>query len=167
MHPMIQQLKAATFEVLEIMFFLFPEPMETEARKFSGEGFRAWVEVQGPETWQLGLTAPQPLARLMAANFLGIPQEEISSEGLQDVLKETVNMMAGGFVTGMAWPEKYTLKVPQSRPLELSGPDWAPDSHRLLLQVEDLGLELFLREAGGDAGAGGTSGQTRGASGEN
>ncbi len=167
MHPMIQQLKDATFEVLEIMFFLFPEPLEKEEGKFAGDGFRAWVEVQGPETWQLGLTAPQPLARLMAANFLGLPPDEVPAEGLQDVLKETVNMMAGGFVTSMAGPEQYTLKLPQIRSMQLSDPDWAPDAHRLLLEVDDFALELFLQETGGDPGAGGTGGQAQDASGEN
>jgi len=87
---MLESLKAATFEVLETMFFIFPESLEEVATLFHGPGLRAWVPVEGPKSFRVGLTVPLPLALEMAANFLGLEKDEVPAEKLDDVLRRQV-----------------------------------------------------------------------------
>lgn len=143
---MLTSLKAATFEVLETMFFIFPESLEETADLFHGPGLRAWVPVEGPKNFRVGLTVPLPLAREMAANFLGVEKDEVPPDSLEDVLKETANMVAGAFLTQERVPETFQLQPPQALSLNLDDQNWQENSHHLLLAVEDAGLEVFLEK---------------------
>jgi hypothetical protein len=143
---MLENLKAATFEVLETMFFVFPESLEDAAELFHGPGLRAWVPVEGPKNFRIGLTVSLPLAREMAANFLGVEKDEVPPDKLEDVLKETANMVAGNFLTREQVPEDFMLKLPQALRLDLDSQDWQDNSRHLLLAVEDSGLEVFLEK---------------------
>ena len=97
---MLAELKAATFEVLETMYFLFPETLEEE-RSVRGPFLRAWVTIAGPKSLRVGLLVPESLAHKMAANFLGVTEEEIYKPEMEDALKETANMMAGALLSRM------------------------------------------------------------------
>ncbi len=143
---MLENLKAATFEVLETMYFLFPESLEEATVFFHGPGLRAWVPVEGPKNFRVGLTVSLPLAREMAANFLGLEKDEVSPDKLEDMLKETANMVAGSFLTREQVPEAFNLKQPQILRLDLDGQDWQDNPHHILLAVEDDGLEVFLEK---------------------
>ena len=143
---MLESLKAATFEVLETMFFIFPEHLEESADLFHGPGLRAWVPVEGPKKFRVGLTVPLPLAREMAANFLGLEKDEVPPDKLEDVLKETANMVAGSFLSQEEVPEAFYLEPPQALHLNLDDQDWQDNSHHLLLAVEDAGLEVFMEK---------------------
>ena len=143
---MLETLKAATFEVLETMFFIFPENLEEANSLFHGPGLRAWVPVEGPKNFRVGLTLPETLAREMAANFLGLEKDEVSADGMEDVVKETANMVAGNFLSKEHVPEAYNLKPPQALRLDLDAQDWQENPHHLLLAIEDAGLEVFLEK---------------------
>jgi hypothetical protein len=139
-------LKAATFEVLETMFFIFPEGLGNALDLFHGPGLRAWVPVAGPKNFRVGLTLPLPLAREMAANFLGLEKDEVPSDKMEDVVKETANMVAGTFLSKENVPEAYNLKPPEAQLLDLDAQNWQENSHHLLLVIEDTGLEVFLEK---------------------
>jgi len=143
---MLESLKAATFEVLETMFFVFPERLEESTELFHGPGLRAWVPVAGPKKFRVGLTVTLPLAQEMAANFLGLEKDEVPPDKLEDVLKETANMVAGSFLTQENVSEAFYLEPPQALRLDLDDQDWCDNSHHLLLAVEDDGLEVFIEK---------------------
>jgi CheY-specific phosphatase CheX len=143
---MLESLKAATFEVLETMFFIFPESLDDAISLFHGPGLRAWVPVEGPKNFRVGLTIPESLAREMAANFLGMEKEDVSPERMEDVVKETANMVAGSFLTKEHVPGAYNLKPPQALRLDLDSRDWQETPHHLLLAIEDAGVEVFLEK---------------------
>ncbi len=141
---MIENLKAATFEVLETMFFIFPESLDEATTFFHGPGLRAWVPVEGPKNFRVGLTLSLSLAREMAANFLGLEKDEIPPDKMEDVVKETANMVAGSFLTREKVPETFNLKPPEALRLDLDDQIWQENAHHVLLAVEDSGLEVFL-----------------------
>jgi CheY-specific phosphatase CheX len=141
---MIENLKAATFEVLETMFFIFPESLEDASTLFHGPGVRAWVPVEGPKNFRVGLTLSLALAREMAANFLGLEKDEVPPDKMDDVVKETANMVAGSFLTREEAPGTFNLKPPEALRLDLDGQNWQENAHHVLLAVEDSGLEVFL-----------------------
>lgn len=141
---MLENLKAATFEVLETMFFIFPESLEEAATLFHGPGLRAWVPVEGPKNFRVGLTLSLSLAREMAANFLGLEKDEVPPDKMEDVVKETANMVAGSFLRREKAPETFNLKPPEALRMDLDGQVWQENAHHILLAVEDSGLEVFL-----------------------
>ncbi len=141
---MIENLKAATFEVLETMFFIFPESLEEAITLFHGPGLRAWVPVEGPKNFRVGLTLSVALAQEMAANFLGLDKDEVPPDKMEDVVKETANMVAGSFLRREEAPETFNLKPPEALRLDLDGEIWQENAHHVLLAVEDSGLEVFL-----------------------
>jgi hypothetical protein len=135
-----------TFEVLETMFFLFPESVEEDALQLQGPCLQAWVPVNGPQTFRLGLTVTQNLARIMATNFLGTTEKEISKERMEDVLKETANMMGGAFLSRLQASQAFHLLVPQARWVSLKDTPEKPSPHRLLFEVEEEALEIFIEK---------------------
>ncbi len=143
---MLENLKAATFEVFEGMFFLFPEPPLLEQPVFRGMGVRAWVPVSGPRSFCVGLTVPQSLARKMAANFLGLTPSDLTPEQVQDAVQEGANMVAGSFLARERASAAFHLQPPQSRLVDLGSPHFRLSLNHLLLLVEDDGLEVFVEK---------------------
>jgi hypothetical protein len=141
---MIENLKAATFEVLETMFFIFPESLEDATTLFHGPGVRAWVPVEGPKNFRVGLTLSLALAREMAANFLGLEKDDVPPDKMEDVVKETASMVTGSFLTREEVPETFNPKPPEALRLDLDDQNWQENAHHVLLAVEDSGLEVFL-----------------------
>jgi len=126
------------------MFFIFPESLDEATTFFHGPGLRAWVPVEGPKNFRVGLTLSLSLAREMAANFLGLEKDEIPPDKMEDVVKETANMVAGSFLTREKVPETFNLKPPEALRLDLDDQIWQENAHHVLLAVEDSGLEVFL-----------------------
>ena len=143
---MIENLKAATFDVFETMFFLLPEAFGDYEAAFNGQVFQAWTPVSGPISFRVGLTVPLPLARKMAANFLGLGDHEPASEKLTDVIGEAANMVAGNFLSREQASAAFQLKPPQSVKLDGEAHKWRPHTHYLLFTVEDHCLEVFLEK---------------------
>lgn len=144
---MIAKLKAATFEVLETMLYLFPETLEEgEVMQARGPFLRSWVAIAGPQTIRIGLLVPQSLARKMAANFLGTTEEEIFQPEMEDVLKETTNMMAGSFLSKMEASGAFKLQTPQAQWLVAEEKQKKTPTTRLRFDVDDELMELFVEK---------------------
>jgi chemotaxis protein CheY-P-specific phosphatase CheC len=143
---MLANLKAVTFEVLETMFYLFPESLEDgEVVPSQGPYLRSSVTIAGPQSIRIGLLVPQSLARKMAANFLGIGEEEIYQPEMEDVLKETTNMMAGAFLSKMGASVAFKLQTPQAQWLAAEDKKKIPPK-RLRFEVDDELMELFVEK---------------------
>ena len=144
---MLSNLKAATFEVLETMFYLFPESLEEgEALPARGPFLRSWVTIAGPQPLCIGLQVPQSLARKMAANFLGTDEEEISQPEMEDILKETTNMMAGAFLSKMEASGAFKLQTPEAQWVKTDEKPEKPPVNRLRFDVDDELMELFVKK---------------------
>ncbi|MBM4285723.1 MAG: chemotaxis protein CheX [Deltaproteobacteria bacterium] len=144
---MLKTLRAATFEVLETMFFLFPEDPEGITPDFGGLGLRAWVPVAGPQPFRVGITVPLGLAREMGGNFLGITPEELGREHLEDVVREAANMIVGAFLMRSRASGAFLLRPPTLEMVDLNRPPGAAPPHRIFLCVGDFGLEVMMELA--------------------
>ena len=144
---MLAKLKAATFEVLETMFYLFPESLEEgEVVPTQAPFLRSWVTIAGPQSICIGLLVPQSLARKMAANFLGTGEEEIYQPEMEDVLKETTNMMAGAFLSKMEASAAFKLQTPEVQWLAAAEKPKKKPLNRLRFEVDDELMELFVEK---------------------
>lgn len=143
---MLANLKAVTFEVLETMFFLFPEAVEDTDLQAQGRCLQAWVPVSGPQTFRLGLLVTENLAKQMAANFLGSTEAEISSERMEDILKETANMMGGAFLSRLQASQAFNLQVPEARWVTVKESTGKTNPNRMVFEVEEEAMEIFIEK---------------------
>ena len=142
---MLEKLRAATFEVLETMFFLFPESLEEdEVMRSQGPFICTWVSIAGPQPLRLGMIAPQSLAKKMAANFLGTDEEAIFKPEMEDVLKEVTNMTAGSFLSKLEASSAFQLQTPHARWLTPEEEKKRGGPNRLRFDVDGELLELFV-----------------------
>ncbi len=146
---MQQNLKAATFEVMETMFFLFPETVEEVADFFRGPGIRAWVPVNGPQLFRVGLTVPLKMAEEMTANLLGEDLDSIDADKVTDAFKEAANMLAGAFLTREMAPGSVHLLPPEAEFLNLEEQQFRANTTHLLFAVDNYGLEVFVEKLQG------------------
>jgi len=95
-----QNLRKVISNVLESMFFIFIEPVSAGecARDLTGVNFhQVQIILTGPrQKLDLDFFFAASLAEQMAANFLGVEICDINNLQVLDVLKEMVNMVAGG-----------------------------------------------------------------------
>ncbi|MDI6852453.1 MAG: chemotaxis protein CheX [Deltaproteobacteria bacterium] len=141
---MLENLKAATFEIFETMFFLFPESSDGHDCLFDGCVLQAWSPVAGSKSFRVGLTVPLPLARKMAANFLGLGEEEVESATLTDILREAATMVAGNFLSREGASAAFRLAPPQSVQFDGETRKWQQHAHYLLFSLDNHNLEVFL-----------------------
>ncbi len=144
---MLAKLKVATFEVLETMFYLFPESLEEgETLRSRGPFLRSSVTIAGPQSIRIGLQVPQSLARKMAANFLGATEVEISQAEMEDILKETTNMLAGSFLSKLEASAAFKLQTPLVQWLSAEEQKKKEPEKSLRFEVEEEVLELFVEK---------------------
>ncbi len=144
---MLAKLRSVTFEVLETMFYLFPESLEEGGLiPTHGPFLRSTVTVTGPQSIRIGLQVPQSLARKMAANFLGATEEEISQPEMEDILKETTNMLAGAFLSKLEASGAFKLQTPQAQWLSAEERKRKAPANSLRFEVEEELLELFVEK---------------------
>lgn len=97
-----QNLRKVISNVLESMFFIFIEPVSASecARDLTGVNFhQVQISLIGPQQkLDLDFFFAVSLAEQMAANFLGVEICDVNNLQVLDVLKEVVNMIAGGLV---------------------------------------------------------------------
>jgi len=91
-----QNLIKAVFEVFEKMYYIFLEPVE---KKALGIDFPA-VEIGFSGILTGGIIArfPRELSMMMAANALGMDEQEMTEQILEDCRKECLNMLCGNFL---------------------------------------------------------------------
>ena len=135
-----ENLKEATFNVLETMFFAVPEYME-------GSSDEGW-EVEGviSLTADRNLTVyfllPKNLGLNLASNFLGIEPQEVSNNQLLDLIREMTNMIGGNLVTQLG-DEAISLGLPESRLAPLSAKDSIDPANTMTLGLEDQLLTIM------------------------
>lgn len=116
---MIQEhLKEAISRVMETMFFL---PVQFQE---GAQGLKTWfspgasvleasVEFAGPRSGKVFLLVPVQGLKEMAANILGLDDDGLSNEHLQDTLKEAINMIAGRMLSLVDTEGACALGIPR------------------------------------------------------
>ena len=127
-------------EVLETMFFTSltgvaaPEWNETDCLDAS-------LSFRGARSGAFGVRAPLAVARLVASNFLGADQDDLTAEQTAQVLCELANMLCGSTLCRLEKNRLFDLASPG-----LSG--GPPDDPRVAtrtLELEEGPLAVWLR----------------------
>ncbi|MCX5827443.1 MAG: chemotaxis protein CheX [Deltaproteobacteria bacterium] len=107
-----QNLLKAVFEVFEKMYYIFLEPVEGEA---AGKDFSA-VEIgfSGDIAGSIIARFPQELSMMMAANALGMDDQEMSDQILADCRRECLNMLCGNFLQKHNADKLFHMTLPKA-----------------------------------------------------
>lgn len=129
-----ENLREATFNVLETMFFAVPE-------YFDGPGDARWdvegvIHLTADQKLTVFLLLPKSLGISLASNFLGVEPQEVSNDQLLDLIREMTNMVGGNLVTRLG-DETIALGLPESRLAPLSEKPSLDPANQVTLRLED------------------------------
>ncbi len=150
-------LKEVFVRVLEDYAFLFSDDFDRDAPPSTpGPYLHAGMCFDGPFQGRLVLAAPEPFAREVAANVLGLDLDDAQVDtSALDALKELLNITCGNLLTALAGETPvFDLTIPEITPVAedvwkdaMASPDWVgfltgdwPVLLRLLI-VEAVGSE--------------------------
>jgi CheY-specific phosphatase CheX len=122
MNPTESDLEAlvlsAASDVLESMYFT--SVMGPSEVPLSGAGWIAGLEFQGELSGTFALRMSKESARLLAANFFGEEESDISETAVADMVGEMANMICGSVLSRMEKEIHFRL----SHPLVEASSDW-------------------------------------------
>ena len=108
-------MKDAISEVLETMFFVFVDFDDGLAVRQLGE-CESQISLSGGEgSVDISLMASQEFARMISANLLGVEENEVTSDDLEDTMKEFANMVGGNFKVRIDSSNQWELGIPHFR----------------------------------------------------
>lgn len=107
-----QNLMKAVFEVFEKMYYIYLEPIEGEVvgKDFSSVEIGFSGDVEG----SIIARFPRELSMMMAANALGMDEEEMSDQILADCRNESLNMLCGNFLQKQNADKLFHMTLPKA-----------------------------------------------------
>jgi CheY-specific phosphatase CheX len=135
-------MKASISEVLEQMFFLPIDIIDSEAKKAlahwnNQEAITVSVAFEGSPAGTFRLTVPHDLAASITADFLGALPESLSTEQVIETVKEMTNMLAGNALSAYDPQYAFNLRIPEVIPAANRNDRIAPDE-------SDEPMEVFI-----------------------
>jgi hypothetical protein len=142
MKPMSAMLETVIFEIFEKMFFLFPE--KADAPVATGSDWLTYtIAISGPPNCSIRCHYPRPLARLMASNYIGSDDADLSDETVSETCKEALNVIAGHLINQLG--EEYQLGIPEAVPASAVLADGATASgERLFFAIAEQPFLVVL-----------------------
>ncbi len=138
---------AVADNVLEQFAFMFCEPVPiAELPRPQEDLMHASMGFKGAVTGALELVAPVEFARQLAANALGIDEEDEQMDAAGDALRELLNMLCGQLLTTLGGAEPvFDLTIPEVVSCGLEAWDgMADDETTVSLLVDDLPVLLSV-----------------------
>jgi len=139
---MMIQLKNVIFEILEDMFFIFPE--EENEIVFPPKLIEGNIAISGKEKIILHFFVTKTLARIMAANFMG--EKKISDQEIIEVIKEFTNMVGGNYVSLIDLEGRMQLGLPQVKETSKKELDKLTKVERCQIEGEFFGFCMEKKE---------------------
>ena len=116
-----QVLRDVISEVLEAMFFAMVDFEEGgPVRSFDYESEIHLLNHKGRIA--ISLRVSEEFARMLTANFLGIEENQVKDDDLEDSLKELANMVGGGYHARINHPD-WQLGIPRVWKIGVEGVD--------------------------------------------
>jgi hypothetical protein len=114
-------MKGAISNVLETMFFLVPTFEDNEnSQTFENTSFLLESSIaitNKNEHLKLHFMVSRDFSSIITGNFLGVGQEQVSLEQMEDTLKELANMIGGDCLARLP-ANNWELGIPKLEPLE-------------------------------------------------
>ena len=109
MKDMKEIMRAAIFDVVEKMFYVFLEPVGDE---YSDYAMEAAVQFKGDVRGEISILVSEALAENMVRNFLGLAEGQMTGDDIEDCVKEVANMVCGNFLGRLDHTKVFDLSIP-------------------------------------------------------
>lgn len=116
----------AAIETLETMFFATPDSVSESAARPEGELIAVSLAFHGSPDGHFGLLVSDPLARTLAANFIGCEEADVAPAQVTNVAAELTNMLCGAALTKIESDASFDLAAPEA--IRIAAAEPAPDS---------------------------------------
>ena len=104
-----EMLTTAIFEVFEKMFYVFSEPLQSDAEDYQ---MKSTINFNGPVSGEIQILLNKAIAETMVKNMLGLEEEAISQPVIADCVKESINMICGNFLRKLDPDRVFHLSIP-------------------------------------------------------
>ncbi|HMF79438.1 MAG TPA: chemotaxis protein CheX [Bryobacteraceae bacterium] len=142
----LQLLSESGRQALETMFFALPDAISSERLRPSGELVAGSLTFAGEPPGRFGIVLSEPVARTIAANFLGSDDENaLTPDQIGDVVAELTNIICGSVLTDLEAKVNFDLSSPVAIhvPAGAPAPNYCEESP-LACRFELLGGSLLL-----------------------
>ncbi|MBW2599309.1 MAG: chemotaxis protein CheX [Deltaproteobacteria bacterium] len=135
-----EMMRLSISEVFEKMFFVFLEPLDDECNEYDME---AAIRFEGSINGEVRVLLSRDIAKTMIQNMLGLKEDEITAQRMEDCSKEAVNMICGNFLGKLDSTKVFKLSIPTFagggfiRPVPLGSMNQTPAS----AGMESTGIE--------------------------
>ena len=109
MKEMKETMRAAIFDVLEKMFYVFLEPVSDQ---YSDYAMEASIQFSGAAKGEVRISVSEEMAKIMVRNLLGLDEKEITEQNIEDCIKEAANMICGNFLGRLDSTKVFDLSIP-------------------------------------------------------
>ncbi|WP_299979102.1 chemotaxis protein CheX [Desulfobacula sp.] len=107
-----ETMRFSIFEVFEKMFYIFLEPLDDESTEYDME---AAIRFEGFLSGKIRILFSMDIAKTMIQNMLGLKEDEITTQRMEDCSKEAVNMICGNFLGKLDSTKVFNLTMPSFR----------------------------------------------------
>ena len=104
-----ETMRSSIFEVFEKMFYIFLEPLDDESNDYDME---AAIKLDGFLNGKIRILLSMDMAKAMIQNMLGLEEDEITTQKMEDCSKEAVNMICGNFLGKFDSTKVFNLTIP-------------------------------------------------------
>lgn len=107
-----EHLASATFETFEKMFFIFLELSQLDPEARPSYSNAAGISFTGLLNGSMTIRYSQEFLTAMVCNLLGLGEEEITGQHLEDCAKEGINIVCGNFLAKLESEKALDLSIP-------------------------------------------------------
>lgn len=104
----------AAIETLETMFFAVPDSISESASRPDGALIAVSLSFHGSPDGHFSLLVSEPLARTLAANFIGCEEADVAPLQVTSVAAELANMICGTALTKIESDASFDLAAPET-----------------------------------------------------
>lgn len=104
-----ETMRLSIFEVFEKMFYVFLEPLHSECGEYDME---AAIRFEGFMSGEIRILFSMDIVKAMIQNMLGLKEDEITIQRMEDCSKEAVNVICGNFLGKLNSAKVFNLSMP-------------------------------------------------------
>jgi len=109
MEKITETMRISIFDVFEKMFYIFLESLDDEYQEYDVE---AVISFEGAMSGEIRILFSVDMAKTMVQNMLGLGEDEIDGQDIEDCSKEAANMICGNFLGKLDSTEAFNLSIP-------------------------------------------------------
>ncbi|MFO8239724.1 MAG: chemotaxis protein CheX [Dissulfuribacterales bacterium] len=104
-----ETMTSSIFEVFEKMFYIFLEPLDI---RYDGYDIQTAISFKGTISGHVMILFSKEIARAMFQNMLGVEDDNIARQDMEDCSKEAINMVCGNFLRRLYDTQVFNLSMP-------------------------------------------------------